>query len=263
MPYNAPIEIVCVSWISPNGLPGPVTAVTQFGKHEMLVVSGLASTANDVVPQTIPSFADFEQHKDFRALLGFTVHHQTRAVTQPVLNPGYTPPAIPIGLQDTFDLALVTYKSGEAATDSAVISQRGTAHRWSTMPAHDEKYLLGDGVLKFRAGASTNNLGAWANAKHHVPWVWCELAAFEFGGRLFVELAGSVFPSHSLYVNGTLVDTLSQDAITPGCPALTSGKSREQFPQQGPVDVAANGPVNTHEYAVKQFKRRRYSLDSF
>lgn len=170
-----------------------------------------------------------------------------------------------VNVGEKFFTGLLRYSEGEAGA----YSKSGTGERSGVKfgKFHDHSYLRGvlegqydvvlvNALAKVRAGETTDWLGRWlALSPRHVPWVWCEHALVKRGDRYFMCLAGSKFPSHSLFLNGKKICKLEieseelkgnrEDAV------LTSGAIQKKFwGGENPVDDKVTGPVKDHRNTV-------------
>ena len=104
------------------------------------------------------------------------------------------------------------------------------------IPANE--ILLGNGIIKFRAGSVGNTLGILAlDSPRHLPWVWCESAVTYANNKLTLYGSGSAFPSHAFYLNGT-----HRQLILASCDSL----SLRRFFESGK-------PANPHPTLFNQF----------
>ena len=300
------VKVGSISWIKldPNPVSFAVSGVILDPAWVPKTYIGLAATANDDPSTAIGDFNSFRSEKNFRALtychLGVTVDDTTKAVTkvQPIVNfvdPGFTPPfklskfpSAAIGsAMDGWDAFVgawsFRYHEGELSPLSGVVA--GGRHKNTTItgvPATET--VIADLLVKFRAGAITDNLGVKAvGAPYHVPWVWCETVLTYAAGRFKLYGRGSIFPTHAWYLDGQqkmsqarvgdasfpkvplpgarqgMYGPLSGQAVNPFkinveslalYPVLSAGASANGPQTAVNADAALTGSVETHPNAV-------------
>ena len=63
--------------------------------------------------------------------------------------------------------------------------------------------VVANGLILFRAGRITDGIGVdVVKCPYHVPWVWCEWLLTYVDGTFAAFGTGSVFPTHTFYVQG-------------------------------------------------------------
>ena len=91
---------------------------------------------------------------------------------------------------------------GELGIASKVVSKSlhpNSTYSRKIMPEH----VIANGLIIFRAGKKTNDIGVnEVKSPFHVPWVWCEWVVTFAAGRFEIQGTGSVFPTHTFYLNG-------------------------------------------------------------
>ncbi len=103
------------------------------------------------------------------------------------------------------------YSRGEKSENISSIKWNGwhpNSYLVKCMQCKENEEVLLNAVIKFRAGKTVNTMGILLGSKHHVPWVWCEHALVKKDSEYWLHMAGSKFPSHTLYVNGRKEGTL-------------------------------------------------------
>ena len=164
---------------------------------------------------------------------------------------------------------LSKYWPGEKSSCVSSI-ETGKLHPNSYLRKHLPKcQILLNAIIKFRAGTSTNMVGTLLmGSPYHVPWVWCEHALVKEGSRYKLYIAGSNFPSHTLYINGNKMGTLRGVKLT-GTPLdspLLRGAKVEDLDFIAPADQSdkmadAPRPIDEHPYTVKPNETRYLSFD--
>lgn len=227
------IKFGSVSWINPMPNPIWLAAKAQVLNPSWIPKTyiGLVATANEQPPAQIDDFAGWQEAKQFRGLtyghLGVVIDDQTQTVTKVqqiklVTNPGWTPPFSLLryptaGIGSIFDgwTAMkgawsFSYHEGEQSPLSDVVV--GARHKNSVLKTSGVgESVLANALLKFRAGAITDNLGIVAvGALFHVPWVWCETLITWANGRVKMYGQGSIFPTHNWYLDGRQVGSVAQ-----------------------------------------------------
>jgi hypothetical protein len=227
------VSIGCVSWI--NVVPNPIYFAASAFVYEPAWVPktyiGLEATANSDPGDRIADFVAFRQTRDFRALMHCKVAFDwdpikrqlsDLKVADSVYDPGYTPPfrmrRFPSSLL-SFDRNVYSssWYPGEASPLSSINTQARHINTCIADVPKSETVLV-NGVVKFRAGAHTDSVGVTTvKCPFHVPWVWSEMLLTWDGKKPKLYGRGSVFPSHSWYLNGERVVRTGQvgDASLP------------------------------------------------
>jgi hypothetical protein len=250
---------------------------------------GLIATANDMPPRNLVVSA-FRQKQQYRSLMHARVELTTSAQTGEPLratlqmadrpDPGWTPPfnlqrfpsaSLSFFLQvfDRCQSAILdrSINAGQTGQLSGFVTGR---HPNSVLQLAAGEQVLFDGIIRFRAGVNTDQVGKCIGSPYHVPWVWNEIALTYANGRYWVRGAASAFPTTWWYVGGGLVHcqprladssfpvigglpggiggTIDMAKLNAG-PALTKGA-----PTSGPQapDIAVRGPVDRGDYTVGQ-----------
>jgi hypothetical protein len=228
MTIRCEVSVGTVSWISGEVNPVDYGAEAKIWDPEWLVKTyiGLVATANARPPQQIGDFRTFQNGKDFRALIycrcQLDVDEATDRVTRfqvadALHDPGWTPPFRIRKYPSTIasfdgDIYSNAYHQGEASRVSVVRTQARHANTTlASTPATEQ--ILVNGLIKFRAGAHTDNIGInTVRAPFHVPWVWSEMLLTYARRTLKLYGRGSIFPSHAWYLNGTQVKKVNEIA---------------------------------------------------
>lgn len=258
------IKVGSISWI--NERPSPIWF---SGKAAALdpdwvpkTYMGLVATSNHAPPTTVNSFPNYRNGKDFRALLychlRLTIDDQSRRISRvdvvdAVDDPGWTPPFrvrdYPLAGLRVWDSNIwgSTWHAGEASPISVVRTEaRHPNSAIGTVPASET--VLVDGIIKFRAGAHTDNIGINSvGCPYHVPWVWCETVLTYDGTNFKLYGRGSVFPTHTWYLDGAQVAQVDQvgDTSFPSATLVLPGPSipvpipRLSIPRPLTINVAA------------------------
>jgi len=228
------VKFGSVSWINPT--PNPIYFA---GAAEILEPAwvpktyvGLVATANDQPPAAIENFQAFQDKKQFRALtychLGVVVDDHSKAVTKVVsingiTDPGWTPPfslwrypSAAVGSAiDGWNAFKSTwsfqYHAGEQSPLSKiVVNGRHANTTIDSVPPGET--VLANMIIKFRAGGITDSLGInVVKCPYHVPWVWCETVLTYQNEKFKVYGRGSIFPTHTWYLEGRQV--MSKDQV--------------------------------------------------
>lgn len=258
---------------------------------------GLELTANQKPPDALEGVDGLwkdpktQYFREYRAMI--TWRWERGRGRKGELDPGWTPPvlgreqardqlaqALNLGtkgkrggtIERVMGLIPEYYRKYSPGEKSPVVS------RFVTGGAHPNSYLrkwIGGGrvlfnaVLKFRAGPATNAVGIQnARSPYHVPWVWCEHALVMEGNRYRLYLAGSRFPSHTLYINGKTVGTLDgvQMTGTVRDTPLIRGARVENGDLRAPPDRSdesahAPQPIERHPYTVQPSDTPYLSFD--
>jgi hypothetical protein len=248
------------------------------------VYLGLIATANPPPPMQMVALQTFRQGKQYRALLAARIH-LLRApgtgevmgaqVSQPIIDGGWTPPfnrnifvgsylggllgAISgdPGMQALNDSG--TY-AGEASVASKVLAG---PHPNTVLHIPAGERIVADALIRFRAGAHTDEVGVQVGSPNHVPWVWNEFAVTANGSQVKIYGAASAFPTTWWYVDGTRIKCVPRlaDSSIPSqnyqittsalkaYPALSTGAST----RNGAAQVSDNqpsGPIGQQPYTV-------------
>jgi hypothetical protein len=185
---------------------------------------GLVATKNNMPPDTIKDFRQFEKQKDFRALMLCHIKFNVDSVgnvtkfevVDALHNPGFTPPFnvnnFPLPQLDSEFRRLLDNKwhPGEASPISLVYTERRHSNSSIGVIPENEKVLI-NGLIKFRAGKQTDDIGIkTVKCPFHVPWVWNEFLVTLRNGRIKIYTKASIFPTHHWYVNGLKVVSQSE-----------------------------------------------------
>jgi hypothetical protein len=265
-----------ISYISINGLPllsdFPGVNVLNLGiSWPARVIVGLLATINPSPPTEITNISDFIQTKQFRAVMWSEVTVEVDEVRDKVLessissaivDPGYTPPVnlniLPPDAATAFEFADWLFNdkefhAGDLGSGSRFFSKR--RHPNSAMPISSEETVIGEGLIRFRAGEDTDALGVnKALSPFHVPWVWCGLAVTYAGdGKFRFHTQGSVFPTHYWYVEGKLISISQQKKVEIDKDEIAIATGAPVEPNNQPqVDknAAINNPVDKVEFTI-------------
>jgi hypothetical protein len=283
------IQIVTIGWISPNpnpyqslaGQAGPLGALYLQPNWIPKVYLGLIATANDPPPITMTALQSFRNARQYRAMMGarirFVLDGRTgepigAEVSDVIIDGGWTPPfdrnrfLLSYGGAITRDsgrnaLNEPSYQPGTASIASAVLTRR---HPNSALSLPPGERLLANGLIRFRAGKHTDDVGVAIGSPYHVPWVWNEFAVTYGQGHINVYGTASAFPTTWWYVNGhrvkcqpRLADSsfpmTSWNAINTGAlrvyPAISIGASAQGGNPQTPDDKPA-GVIYRQPYTV-------------
>lgn len=252
------VTVTSVSWIDAAGLPklNFLGAVGQglwaglFGYWPFRVMVGLTLTSNPRPAADLP--ADFRSAMQFRALVQYRIGRDG-SISDGVLDPGYTPPTDASKVPSSISWKMPAdpeFHPGESSALSRIVT--GQPHPASTLSVPSGYRFLAGGLIKFRAGQHTNDLGIKeALSPYHVPWVWCEHALVERGGVLKLIANGSRFPSHAWYVDGKRVGEIMQATVkmSDAEPALVTGR-RAALTRLKAEDDNAAGLITAHPYTV-------------
>jgi hypothetical protein len=266
--YRFTVGVVC--WIDAQHLPkinilDEVWAELAWWNR---ICIGLVGTANPQPPKQIPNIRSFCQGKQYRTVMWGELYVEIDPatdrviecrLTDEVLDPGWTPPfdraKVPIG--DAMALAVPAmrdpnYYPGELSPVSKIYKRK--RHPNSVITVSKDEQLVADGLIKFRAGAHTDEVGIRdAGSPFHVPWMWNEIVVTYTGqGKFYVHTRGAIFPSHSWYVCGEYVGTTPQADVQlkdkNTIPAFTTG-APATMPQ--PADDSLPGTrVFPHRYTL-------------
>ncbi len=220
------VTIGCVSWI--NTQPNPVYFGASAFVYEPAWVPktyiGLAATANADPGDRINDFTAFRKLGDFRALISCRIAFELDAareqisdfqVLDSVHDPGFTPPFRMRSFPSTVlsfdqDIYSNTPHPGQESPIS-LVNTRARHINTSIFGIAASETVLVNGVIKFRAGPHTDEVGvSKVQCPYHVPWVWAEVLLTLTAGKLKLYGRGSVFPSHSWYLNGQRVAKVGQ-----------------------------------------------------
>lgn len=265
------VEILGLCWIDTQGLP---TIDTTFlmragaGSWPHKVMVGLVATANTTPPAGYAKTDDILQTKNYRACIGCGLRDGKLIPSMTRVDPGYTPPPnsarlaswarglVPLGDD-------MTYYPGEASALSGVTE--GRAHPNTTLDVPKGVAVLAGAMIKFRAGAHTDQIGIDdASSPVHVPWVWSEFAVVsdDQGYRLLTR--ASTFPSSAWYVNGQQVGTLIQRPVTVSDtePAISKGKPADQPGDNAALD-GASGAIEKHPFTITAGNQQSFDISAY
>jgi hypothetical protein len=284
------VTLGCVSWI--NTVPNPVYFGASAFVYEPAWVPktyiGLAATANADPGDQITDFTAFRKLRDFRALMYCRIRFDSDATSKRISNfqvldaehdPGFTPPFRMRAFPSTFlsfdtNIYSSAWHPGEASPLSLVNTQVRHVNTSITGIAANET-VLANGVIKFRAGTHTDNIGVNSvKCPYHVPWVWSETLLTWGAGRIKLYGRGSIFPSHSWYLNGERVTKIGQagDLVLPRrqvpgnyikdlytisveqlkiYPVLSAGASAKGPQRRLDLDVGLKTPIENQPNTVK------------
>jgi TPR repeat protein len=270
-----------VAWIDSEHLPfiAPQDVAFAWDKRDWWnrVCIGLVGTTNNRPRGSISDLQEFRRAKQFRALmwgeLYVKVDRATDRViqcrlTDKVLDPGWTPPFNRGKVVLGGDIARFgppamrdpKFYPGELSPVSNIYTRKRHPNSAITLPGNEQ--VVADGLIKFRAGNHTDELGIReCGSPFHVPWTWSELAITYAGNGTFrAYTRGAVFPTHRWYVGGYEVWTALQAEVrmndrervlTTGAPAAA--------PQ--PEDDSRPGTaVSTHRYTLPPGEQRTWSF---
>lgn len=106
----------------------------------------------------------------------------------------------------------MSFHAGEASTLSTIAQpplqhwQRSatTPLPYGSLVAPRSEVVLAHSLIKFRVASGGDAIAIKAfGAPNHVPWVWCEALLCFAPRALKLYCAGSMFPSHNFYLNGS------------------------------------------------------------
>jgi hypothetical protein len=244
-------NLTIVSWINGKDLPtfsySGMATIPADMRAPMGACMALGCTSNIPPPASLPAaeLPKLVATKQFRAIQSYTVIYlpgSTRGgevIPQQII--GYTAPSTcgPIPPDD--------FRQGEPSPLNHTISSL------SGPPT-------AEALMKFRVGTPEENdaiakaterrillLGGRAVEReqiHHVPWVWTQthLKMDEKSAKLDWSVRASEFPTHTIYLDGTRVDEISQGQ----CNVLFKDKFRtadkprqtlEEEQKQAPVPI--------------------------
>lgn len=256
------VEISSVSWIDRKNLPTPgLTSLAEalaggrIGWDDRTVI-GLIATSNPAPPKEIGDVGAFLKQCQYRAVAAMKVRADLQGLDgKPTLDPGWTPPfdkgKLPLVARlKTPPAKALEQHRGESSALSTVSS--GKQLPISSLRVPMKATVVGNMLIKFRAGEATNDLGRTeAHSPFHVPWVWCETLLVRAGNRLTLLACGSSFPSHAWYVNGRQVAMTLQKPVhaKPDEPAISTGQPISRAQERAEAD-RSEGPVTKHQYTV-------------
>jgi len=262
--HDLSLGVVC--WINARYVRfiSPLDVAWALSAWPNRVAIGLVATANEKPPFEISDPNKFMKSKDYRAMLwcrlGVSIDRKTDKVVRvqmysTVIDAGWTPPP------DWNKVAMGTFipsgadsdpHEGEGSPVSGIsVQKRHPNSALGPIPVGEQ--LLVDGLVKFRAGKVTDDLGTSkeVGSPYHVPWTWSEIAlTYASEGKFYVYMKGAVFPTHTFYLNDFRLEESNQDwvgfsdkeiAFTTGAPA---NKRQPDDPPQIP------GQVFTHKYTL-------------
>jgi hypothetical protein len=221
------IKVGTVSWIDADDSPIWFSGNAELLEPEWVPKTyiGLIATSNPDPPKNIGDFKAFRNEGNFRACTycHFTVDIGDSSgkifdfsVRDAFHDPGWTPPfqmsKFPL---TTFSFDWNIYSNewyqGEASPISVVYTQR--RHDNSVISAPAGETVLCNALIKFRAGAHTDDIGINSvGAPFHVPWVWHETLVTYSPVEAKIKLygRGSIFPSHAWYLQGKRVKRVKE-----------------------------------------------------
>jgi hypothetical protein len=212
------IKIGSLSWIHQQVTPvmfltdGKILSPTWLPQTYI----GLYATRNPA-PGGSLDLPAYRPSKQFRAMTFADLSVQTSddgkqlenvTISNAILDPGWTPP---------FDrgITLLTrvyvpepsmsdpdFHAGECggAADITVRKRHPNTTFSFTVP---DANVVANGLILFRAGRITDGIGVdVVKCPYHVPWVWCEWLLTYVDGTFAAFGTGSVFPTHTFYVQG-------------------------------------------------------------
>lgn len=280
--------LAVVSWIDGDALPKSY-GTDMFDEQLWLseALCGLYATSNPRPPKTIGDFVSFKQKGDYRGLMFFKfstvvdmASDQTSSFTDlgRFLETGPTP---------KFDISKVpqAWIDSDARNSVASPGEVSGLSNFATQDRNDFTAIgavtgsvMVDGVVKVRAGSHTDDLGVKLGALYHVPWVWSEMLVTFENGEFHLVGRGSIFPTHTWYVNGNQVAERPQVAVptiieghklmkvlNKGAPTKTrSGpRSLPTLPQSPLADdlklKGKKSPVQTHPWTVESGEQISFS----
>jgi hypothetical protein len=261
------IKVGTISWINRDPNPTWTSAQAAFLSPDWVPKTylGLAATCNSAPPMTVADFKLYQKSQDFRALtfcrFRLDIDDEdagqinSLTVLDAVHDPGWTP-AFKMrhwpGTAFAFDANIYSFRSwpGEASPLSLVNTQ--ARHNNSSLaPAAATESVLVNALIKFRAGSHTDSVGVnEVKAPFHVPWVWCEMLLTYASGTLKVYARGSIFPSHSWFLNDKKM--LSQGQVGDTAYPMR----RVVIMRPGPAnpfvpDISFDSPSQIYEYGMK------------
>jgi hypothetical protein len=262
--YDLSLGVVC--WINARYIRfiWPLDAAWALLSWPNRVAIGLVATANDEPPFRINDPGNFTNPKDYRAMLwcklGVDIDRQTDKVVRvqmysQVIDAGWTPPPDPNKVAMGAFMPLPRdgkYHQGERSPISGIYVQK--RHPNSALgPIQTGEQLLVDGLVKFRAGKPTDDIGISndVGSPYHVPWTWSEMAlTYASGGEFYIYLKGAVFPTHTFYLNGLRIRELNQNWVgfSDKEIAFTTGAPKNMPQPYDPPQIT--GPVITHKYTL-------------
>ena len=246
------VSIYCVSWIDQAPLPKVgfwlfAGAATSWVKR---VIMGLVATSNPAPGLKIPSIGVFMRSKQYRAVQSCVIELGPVArIAEPILDPGYTPPFDKNRIETSlrvFAPSALEFHAGEKSAISGILLAR--LHPSSSIVLKSGDTVVASGLLKFRAGASTDQVGIEkANSPVHVPWVWSEFALVSNQSGYRLVCRGALFPSHAWYVDGKRVASTIQGLVTASGqdPILTTGRPASAIQSDATTDKNT-GSVGRH-----------------
>lgn len=242
------VTIACISWI--DQAPLPSIGFRQFASAAVRwadrVMMGLVATSNPAPAPTIPSIGAFMRTRQYRAVQSCVVElGAVPRISDITLDPGYTPPFDKNKLDTVlrvFAPDAPGFHAGEKSALSGIVPAR--LHPSSSIALKSGDKVIVSGLLKFRAGASTDKIGIEkAKSPVHVPWVWSEFALVsnQAGYRLICR--GALFPSHAWYVDGKQVEITEQVQVTESeqDPILTTGRPAKAIQSNAATDKSTGG----------------------
>ena len=221
------IRIGSISWIHQGVSPvqsqtGPIDALIYEPEWVPKTYIGLYATKN-IVPGVRLDLPLYRKRKQYRAMtfadLQVDVSPDRQEIKSviaqdEIIDAGYTPPfdrsayfltawmpksIVPPPIEASmFDRQ---YHPGEIGAGSEIVLQ---GRHPSTMikVTVPQRNLVANALIFFRAGKHTDSVGVnVVKSPYHVPWVWCEWMITYRSGKFTVYGTGSIFPTHSFYVD--------------------------------------------------------------
>ena len=212
------IKVGSLSWIHQQVTP--VLFLTDGKLYEPNWIPqtyiGLYATRNPA-PGAALDLPGYRSSKQFRAMTYAELVVETSddgksivsvSASNTFCDPGWTPP-----FDRTITLLTRVYvpepsmkdpdfHAGELGNASAIVlrSRHPNSTITASLPAAN---IVANGLILFRAGNKTDDIGVnVVKCPFHVPWVWCEWLLTYESGQFSAYGTGSVFPTHTFYVNG-------------------------------------------------------------
>lgn len=258
------IEVSSVSWIDQKNLP-PLRLVNllqagiggKYGWDDRAVI-GLIATSNPAPPTNIQNIETFRLKHQFRSLASTKIKTDlSGCVGMPILDPGWTPPyskaklSFPANAKNPPPKALKEHAGESSALSTVIVGKQSPI---SILIVPPNATVIANMIVKFRAGAATNQLGLdEADSPYHVPWVWCETMIVKVGNKTRLLGCGSAFPSHAWYVNGQQIATTLQKMVhaNPNDPTISTGRP-SSLPRLKAEDDKSVGTITSHIYTVSE-----------
>lgn len=294
MQHEIKIGLICWIKADPHPLTSPALQAGLLSPTWIpKTLVGLVATANTPPPPMVNDFTTLGLSINHRSMiycrLIVDIDEKLKKVThvtakQQFISSGWTPPFKASRLSSTIMSVASNFVSsmndptpheGEKSPISTVVCQ--SRHRNSAIASTPSmKTVIANGLVKFRAGEHTDRIGIKeAGSPFHVPWVWSEFLLSYADGTFELMGRGSVFPTHSWYIQGKQVMTqsevsdgsfptegiLGRSIVTKALnvyPALSTGAPASG--SQAALSEAPVGAVSTHPYTVTGGETRSYSF---